>query len=69
MIFYLNGNNEILEEVPTKEIDAKKIIKYAYDINAQHVILAEKNKYENSIIPVVLEKKQKKWKKKWKDLK
>lgn len=57
MIFYLNGNNEILEEVPTKEIDAKKIIKYAYDIDAQHVILAEKNKYENSIIPVILEKK------------
>ena len=26
MIFYLNGNNEILEEVPTKEIDAKKLL-------------------------------------------
>lgn len=62
MIFYLNGNNEILEEVPTKEIDTKKIIKYAYDINAQRVILAEKNKYENSIIPVVLEKKAEKMK-------
>ena len=62
MIFYLNGNNEILEEVPTKEIDAKKIIKYAYDIDAQHVILAEKNKYENSIIPVILEKKVEKMK-------